>query len=226
VRMLRSLLVALALAGAACNGGDAGQANAPLTRSAAVSTTATVAGSSATSEVAAAGVGCPPSTDAAVGEASTLTLGPSAGVPPTEASGVPIVIIGTVYDEHCTPLAGATLHVWQTDADGVYGPGHGTNNLQCCYLQGTVPTDTTGRYQLVTVMPGHYQGAQPPPPAHIHVDARRPGSGSLMTEIVFAGDPYLTHPAAEGYVVVTLSPPPRAGDPRRGIADLVLAAAA
>jgi protocatechuate 3,4-dioxygenase beta subunit len=222
--MLRSLLVVLALAGAACNDGDARQANAPTTRSATVSTTATVAGSSATSRVAAAGDGCPPSTDAAVAEAATLTLGPSAGVPPTEASGVAIVITGTVYDERCTPVAGTTLHLWQTDADGVYGPGHGTNNLQCCYLQGTVQTDTTGRYQLVTVMPGHYKGAQPPPPAHIHVDARRPGSGSLMTEIVFAGDPYLTNPDADGYVVVTLSPAPGASDPRRGVADLVLAA--
>ena len=98
MRLLRSLLVVLALAGAACNDGDARQANAPTTRTATVSTTTTVAGSSATSRVAAAGDGCPPSTDAAVAEAATLTLGPSAGVPPTEASGVPIVITGTVVD--------------------------------------------------------------------------------------------------------------------------------
>jgi protocatechuate 3,4-dioxygenase beta subunit len=141
-----------------------------------------------------------------------------------------LVVLGTVYDQDCTPLAGATLNVWQTDANGVYGPGHGGDELECCYLQGIVRTDENGRYQLNTVRPGHYQGQQPPPPAHIHVELSGPGSGGkssagLMTEIVFADDPYLAENPGDGYLVV--APQAMAGsdgaDPYiQAVADFVL----
>jgi protocatechuate 3,4-dioxygenase beta subunit len=98
------------------------------------------------------------------------------------------------------------LCVWHTDSDGVYGPGHGTDHLRCCYLQGSVTTDSDGRFELVTTMPGHYQ--RPPPPTHIHMEARDPSGAAVMTETVFAGDPYLSKPARGDYVVVILT-----GDP-------------
>ena len=96
-----------------------------------------------------------------------------------------------------------------------------TDAIECCYLQGTVRTDSAGRYRLVTVRPGHYQGESPPPPAHIHLDARHQ-QGALQAEIVFSDDPYLSNPDLDGYLVVTLVP--SADDPavQEGTADLIL----
>ena len=155
-------------------------------------------------------------------EAATVTLGPAAGIPKTTAATRPLEIIGTVYDERCVAVEGASLRVWQTDGDGVYGPGHGTDNLRCCFFQGSVTTDADGRFRLVTTMPGHYRGQQTPPPAHIHLEANGPRGVSAMTEIVFAGDPYLPEPPSDDYVVVTLTGDP--GQARRGVATIILTA--
>jgi protocatechuate 3,4-dioxygenase beta subunit len=111
-----------------------------------------------------------------------------------------LLVSGTVYAADCTtPLAGATLQVWQTDADGEYGPGHGTDNLRCCYLQGTLRTDARGRYEFTTIKPGHYKGEAQPPPAHIHFEVGHPDAGGLMTELLFEGDPSLS-PGVQGQV--------------------------
>jgi protocatechuate 3,4-dioxygenase beta subunit len=92
-------------------------------------------------------------------------------------------------------------------------------------LQGEVRTDENGRYQLDTVRPGHYAGAQPPPPAHIHVEVSHPDAGDLMTEIVFADDPYLPEIPAGGFLVVALEAfagQDGADSYLHGIADFVL----
>jgi polyisoprenoid-binding protein YceI len=136
-----------------------------------------------------------------------------------------LVIVGTVYDGDCTPLADAGLNVWQTDANGEYGPGHDTGDMECCYLQGQVRTDENGRYQLNTVRPGHYAGQQPPPPAHIHVEVGHAEAGGLMTEIVFVDDPFLEENRLGGYLVVAPEPFAEAdGDYSylRAVADFVL----
>jgi protocatechuate 3,4-dioxygenase beta subunit len=108
-----------------------------------------------------------------------------------KAEGQPLEIRGSVTDARCRPLSGATLELWQTNADGEYGPGHGTSEMRCCYVQGAVRTDAAGRYQVETIMPGHYSGEAPPPPAHIHVWVSHPSAQTLSTELDFAGDPYL-----------------------------------
>jgi catechol 1,2-dioxygenase len=138
---------------------------------------------------------------------SRLRLGPSAELRGSARAaaaarrGQRLVVSGTVYAADCTtPLAGATLQVWQTDADGVYGPGHGTSSLVCCYLQGTLRTDARGRYQFTTVKPGHYRGQADAPPAHIHFDVRHPDAGALMTELLFEGDPNVLPGTQQGQV--------------------------
>jgi Dioxygenase len=146
-------------------------------------------------------------TGAAAADApSRLRLGPAAGLRGSKRAqaaarrGQRLLVSGTVYAADCaTPLAGATLQVWQTDADGVYGPGHGTGSLQCCYLQGALRTDARGRYEFTTVKPGRYQGEAQPPPAHIHFEVSHPDAGGLMTELLFEGDPSLS-PGVQGHV--------------------------
>ena len=148
-----------------------------------------------------------------VSESATVVMGPSSGVPASPADGEQLVIIGTVFDRACNPLPGASLNVWQTDADGVYGPGHGSESLECCYFQGQVITDEHGRYKLVTVIPGHYAGEDPAPPAHIHMEVSHPQAGQQMTEIVFAGDPSLEAANHADYIIVALKD---AGNPDQG----------
>jgi polyisoprenoid-binding protein YceI len=144
------------------------------------------------------------------------------------AEGEMLVIVGTVYDSNCVPQAGASINAWQTDASGVYGPGHGGESLECCYFQGQVTTDKNGLYKLVTVMPGHYAGEKVPPPAHIHMEVNHAQAGGLMTEIVIAGDPSLEGTFGGDRIVVELED---AGDPdrrilfKRGFADIVLTGA-
>lgn len=139
---------------------------------------------------------------------SSITLGPSAEITAEEAAeeaphrdGVPLVLSGTVYQADCrTPAAGATINVWQTDARGVYGPGQGSDNLRCCYLQGALETNSEGGYTIEAIRPGHYRGEDPPPPAHIHMEVHYQGGG-LLTEAFFAGDPYLPDGELEGEVI-------------------------
>ena len=127
-------------------------------------------------------------------------LGGSAEAVNAARRGQRLLVSGTVYAADCaTPLAGATLQVWQTNADGEYGPGHGTNNLRCCYLQGALRTDARGRYELTTIKPGRYKGEAQPPPAHIHFEVSHPDAGGLMTELLFEGDPSLS-PGVQGHV--------------------------
>jgi catechol 1,2-dioxygenase len=144
---------------------------------------------------------------AAADAPSRLRLGPSAALRGSARAaaaarrGQRLLVSGTVYAADCTtPLAGATLQVWQTDAEGVYGPGHGTANITCCYLQGTLRTDARGRYRFTTVKPGRYQGQTDPPPAHIHFDVRHADAGGLMTELLFEGDPDVIPGTQQGHV--------------------------
>lgn len=167
---------------------------------------------------------CPPTQEMEIDPAAILELGPGPGISPTGAKGEKLVISGSVYAEDCTPLAGAMMNVWQTDANGEYGPGHGTDDMRCCYLMGSLRTDARGRYQLITVKPAHYKGEQRPPPAHIHVEISHARAGQLQTEIVFAGDPYLPR-VLQNYVVVSLETVPASEGAtayQRGIADIVL----
>lgn len=168
--------------------------------------------------------GCPPTQEMEVDPAASLEMGPGPGIPPSTSAGEKLVIVGTVYAEDCTPLGGAVLNFHQTDGSGEYGPGHGTDDMRCCYLMGSLTTDSNGRYQLITVKPAHYKGQQFPPPAHIHVEVSHPQAGVPGTEMVFAGDPYLPE-SLDGYTLVNLETVPASeGDAAhlRGTADISL----
>jgi protocatechuate 3,4-dioxygenase beta subunit len=129
---------------------------------------------------------------------STGRLGPGGEVARTAETvakgrdGQRLVVSGTVYAEDCTtPLAGASIEVWQTNAAGEYGPGQGTSGERCCYLAAALRTDQRGRYRFETVKPGHYRGEERPPPAHIHFEVRHPEAAGVLTELLFEGDPWL-----------------------------------
>ena len=83
----------------------------------------------------------------------------------------------------CTPLAGASLDVWQADSEGAYD-GEGFQ------LRGVLETADDGSYEITTIVPGHYLNGSSFRPAHVHVKASAPGRSLLTTQLYFAGDPY------------------------------------
>jgi protocatechuate 3,4-dioxygenase beta subunit len=173
----RGTLVALgaALALMACSGNAESPAAGPSSGTVPTPSTGTASGAT----------GCPSPAPHRISPASVLIPGPSHGLLRSHAAGDRLVIAVAVLDPECRPASGASVHVWHTDAAGRYGPGGGgTDEIECCYYQGTVSTDRNGDFRLETVRPGRY-GQQNAPPAHIHLEIHH-ASGSLMAELVFA----------------------------------------
>lgn len=105
--------------------------------------------------------------------------------------GVRVVVRGTVATSDCTPIAGAELDFWQADADGGYdNDGVDDPPDQAFVLRGRMLTDDEGRYELRTIIPGHYLNGAQFRPAHIHVSVRASGFAPLTTQLYFEGDPY------------------------------------
>jgi hydroxyquinol 1,2-dioxygenase len=116
----------------------------------------------------------------------------------------PCLVTGRVLDTDGTPLAGATVDVWQASEDGFYDvqqpdvqpPGNG---------RGLFRTEADGSFRFRTVVPTYYPiptdgpvgqlllatRRHPYRPAHIHFIATAPGHATLTTHIFVAGDPYL-----------------------------------
>jgi protocatechuate 3,4-dioxygenase beta subunit len=98
-------------------------------------------------------------------------------------TGTRLALEGRVLDADCAPLAGATVDLWQADADGAY-------DLEGFALRGQVTTDAEGRYAFSTIVPGHYLNGSQYRPAHIHVKVGADGHALLTTQLYFEGDPY------------------------------------
>lgn len=96
-----------------------------------------------------------------------------------EMSGTRLTLTGYVLTQDCQPISEAWLDFWQTDDRGDY-------DNQGYRLRGHQFTDTEGRYQLETIIPGEYPGR----PEHIHVKVQAPDGPLLTTQLYF--------PAARG----------------------------
>lgn len=91
--------------------------------------------------------------------------------------GVPLLIIGRVFDQDCSPIPGAKLDFWLADIDGEY------DNIGYT-LRGHVFTDQDGFYTIESIEPTSYTGRPP----HIHVKVYAPtGLELLTTQMYFAG---------------------------------------
>lgn len=87
-----------------------------------------------------------------------------------------------------TPVAGASVYVYQTDARGYYRPDDAMGNRDP-RLFALLRTDARGRYSFRTVRPGSYPATRVP--QHIHYEVTAPGHGTRIFEIVFEDDPYV-----------------------------------
>ena len=105
------------------------------------------------------------------------------GSPETESlideglAGIPILIIGRVFDEDCNALSGIKLDFWLANADGEY------DNVGYT-LRGHQLSDENGYYSIESIEPTPYTGR----PSHIHVKLfASDGRELLTTQMYFPG---------------------------------------
>jgi hypothetical protein len=99
------------------------------------------------------------------------------------ARGLMMGIGGAVLGSDCTPIAGATLDVWQADGTGEYDHTGWT-------LRGRLTSDRLGRWHVNSVVPGNYLNGSRYRPRHVHVKLAAAGYRPLTTQLYFPGDPY------------------------------------
>ena len=109
----------------------------------------------------------------------------SAGEP-----GAPMIVTGRILAaDGKTPIEGVTLHVYHTDARGLYSdrPGGGSNDPR---IKGSMKTDKDGRYEFRSIRPASYPGTNNP--QHIHAKVFGAGYAERwIPEYWFDDDPLI-----------------------------------
>jgi protocatechuate 3,4-dioxygenase beta subunit len=106
----------------------------------------------------------------------------------TDEPGTRLTVSGRVLGQDGQPLAGASIYVYHTDANGEYIPGSsgGSDRPRLfAYLR----SDGQGRYAFTTIRPGSYPNSRNP--GHVHFEVSAPGAQPRVYEIVFEGDPFI-----------------------------------
>jgi protocatechuate 3,4-dioxygenase beta subunit len=114
----------------------------------------------------------------------------AADVAPPSESGERLEVSGVVYAaDGRTPVTGASVYVYQTDARGYYRPDDAMGNRNP-RLMALLRTDGHSRYSYRTIRPGSYPGTRVP--RHIHYEVTAEGHGTRVFEIVFEDDPFVS----------------------------------
>lgn len=101
--------------------------------------------------------------------------------------GVPIYLSGRILDLRGQPIAGATIEIWQCDANAVYHhPAGGAEADRDPAFQGygVMQSGPDGKFDFRTIKPVAYPGRTP----HIHVRVQA-GRTSLATQLYLPNDP-------------------------------------
>lgn len=112
--------------------------------------------------------------------------------------GEPLVVSGRIFAaDGRTPLAGAVLYFYHTDARGIYSERDGGGGPPADpRLKGWLKTDADGRYEFRTIKPASYPNSRIP--AHVHAKAKGAGyAEQWIAEFWFEGDPYIGAQALE-----------------------------
>jgi len=104
--------------------------------------------------------------------------------------GTRIIISGQVYNLECSEVIPNTeIEIWHADHSGDYD-NNGYN------LRGKIISNSQGFYLFETIKPGFYLNGSIFRPSHIHFKVTPPGFNSLITQLYFQGDPYISTDAA------------------------------
>ncbi len=127
-------------------------------------------------------------------------------------AGLPVTLTITVVNaaNACSPVANASVEIWQCDADGRYSqynqPGY--NGTGQSFLRGIQTTDANGRVVFNTVYPGWYAGRA----THIHVEVTVGGRSVKVTQIAFPENVTAAVYATGVYAVKGQNPTSNASD--------------
>ena len=119
------------------------------------------------------------------------------------APGEPLYVDCRVRALDGTPVAGAVVDVWQSDADGFYDVQH--TELEGHRARGVLHSEADGRFWFRSILPVPYpiptdgpvgamlvaSGRHPWRPAHVHFMIQAAGYETLITHVFRAGDPYI-----------------------------------
>lgn len=144
---------------------------------------------------------------------------------PERERGEQMVVHGRVTDTDGTPIAGATLDIWQADDAGHYDTQDDAQ--QDGNLRGLFTTDADGRYWFRSVRPSSYPvptdgpvgglltalGRHPMRPAHVHLRVEADGHRPITTHVFVAGDRYIGSDAAFAVKEALIVEPVRVDDP-------------
>jgi protocatechuate 3,4-dioxygenase beta subunit len=100
-----------------------------------------------------------------------------------------VTISGVIVGGDGSPIAGASLYVYQTDREGYYGVKPASDNRNP-RLKLFLRSAADGTWSFETIRPGSYPGSRAP--AHIHFEVSARGHAPRIFEIVFEGDPFVT----------------------------------
>jgi protocatechuate 3,4-dioxygenase beta subunit len=94
-----------------------------------------------------------------------------------------------VVDDTCTPVAGAAVEIWHTDASGDYSAfadgGGGKDQAEgTTFLRGTQTSGDDGIVEFLTIYPGWYTGRA----VHIHVRVHMDDATVLTSQMYFDED--------------------------------------
>jgi hydroxyquinol 1,2-dioxygenase len=118
------------------------------------------------------------------------------------APGQPLYVSARIRGLDGTPVAQATVDVWQADEEGLYDVQRAGGAVQA---RGVLTSDAQGGIHFKTVLPVAYPiptdgpvgkmlmatGRHPWRPAHIHFMIQAPGYETLITHVFRDGDKYL-----------------------------------
>jgi hydroxyquinol 1,2-dioxygenase len=124
------------------------------------------------------------------------------------AIGVPLRVSGHVVTEEECPISGATVEVWQSDAEGYYD----VQRTDGQRLRGCFKTTATGTFDFWSIVPSYYPIPEDGPvgdmlratnrhpyrPAHVHFMIGAEGYEPLITHVFVKGDRYLDSDAVFG----------------------------
>jgi protocatechuate 3,4-dioxygenase beta subunit len=110
-------------------------------------------------------------------------------VAPPREPGTPLSVSGVIVGPDSAPIPGASMYVYQTDAEGYYGVKPESDSARP-RLKAFLRSDARGAWTFETIRPGSYPNSRAP--AHIHFEVTATGFAPRFFEIVFEGDPFIT----------------------------------